>query len=80
MLRLRSVGTPGTVAINEETIKKYGLIEPVWLKDGDVWITHAEDASAVLHFYVHISGKTYWTLGASDKAYSFIKKLYDDAV
>lgn len=79
MVKLAKVGVPGSVAISEHAIQTYGVIEPVWLKDGDVWITHADDPGAVLHFYVHLQNQKFWTLGASEKAYSFIKKLHDNA-
>jgi len=79
MVKLAKVGVPGSVAISEHAIQTYGVIEPVWLKDGDVWITHEGDPGAVKHFYVHLQNQRYWTLGASEKAYDFIKKLYDNA-
>ena len=79
MVKLAKVGVPGSVAISEHAIQTYGVIEPVWLKDGDVWITHQGDPGAVLHFYVHLQNQKFWTLGASEKAYDFIKKLHDNA-
>ncbi len=76
MVKLAKVGFPGLVVISEFAVKTYGIIEPVYLKAGDTWISHSDDTDAIEHFYVHISGKTYWTLGTSEATHAFIKKLH----